>query len=457
MKVMSQAAFLILQLFFFPVGLALAETPSQKWESHIEVRGDLELGKESKVSTLPFSVIADFNFSQKQSRKEQVVRTVRKYETAVANIQIGKGKKKNQLQEGHDLITIQTDFSTSPLTPTKFQTLDLTLEKEEVELLQNPGDPRFVDSLIPKVASTKEFRPPLEELAPFLGLDAITSSDLIVRVAKSGSQEIVYDVDGSTVGSMDNAVSRMTIGGSIHIDAKSRVVRKFSLDIQERRELTPAAPGYAANIRVAATQLPAEEVPTLATNNVLDFLAGKKQIDDGKLLLDSKGGFALRHSSNWHVISDQPKLTTMRYVVEGGLLGQCSISKLAKLPGNHKITIQKYREEVGNAIKGKQGQIVDVTEFTTSQGIRGIRVVVGGVVSEVPVQWVYYHLDDENGNRLGIVFTLQQENLTAFGSEDQLLVDSIMLDSASGTNPEPNDSASSRRVGEKPARDLLKK
>ena len=57
-----------------------------------------------------------------------------------------------------------------------------------------------------------------------------------------------------------------------------------------------------------------------------------------------------------------------------------------------------------------------------------LRVSARGLVSEVPIRWIYYHVSNSSGQRAAYVFTLSDEMNEKFAARDQLLVDSLRFD-----------------------------
>ena len=70
-------------------------------------------------------------------------------------------------------------------------------------------------------------------------------------------------------------------------------------------------------------------------------------------------------------------------------------------------------------------QIVDAKEETDPNGRRILRVVATGTVSNAPVQWIYYHVTNAQGERLSCVFTMGGEDSEAFGFTDLEMINSL--------------------------------
>ena len=144
------------------------------------------------------------------------------------------------------------------------------------------------------------------------------------------------------------------------------------------------------------------------------------------------------------MVSDQAKAAILRYVSSGELIAQAQLTRLADLPDGVSFSAERYRSDVAKAIEGASGQIVDVAESTTSKGYQSLRVIVSSEVSGIPIQWIYYHLADKQGRRVGWVITMEQDRVDRFGAEDQILVDQFEIIDA---NPPKSDAQTAQKNG----------
>ena len=94
--------------------------------------------------------------------------------------------------------------------------------------------------------------------------------------------------------------------------------------------------------------------------------------------------------------------------------------------------------------------IVDAKEFKTS-AVKGLSVVVEGEEQGVPVNWIYYHLNGNDGRRLTFVFTLEREVMNQFLPADRKLVDGLAFSPRPTARKTAGRSANSRPSAKKPA------
>jgi hypothetical protein len=52
---------------------------------------------------------------------------------------------------------------------------------------------------------------------------------------------------------------------------------------------------------------------------------------------------------------------------------------------------------------------------------------MSGSVDGVPLRWIHYHISNDNGRRLALVFTTDESSLEVFASQDAQITDSLEL------------------------------
>ena len=54
-----------------------------------------------------------------------------------------------------------------------------------------------------------------------------------------------------------------------------------------------------------------------------------------------------------------------------------------------------------------------------------LRTVVAGTVSDTPIQWICYHIDDKQGRGISVVFTMSIDVAEAFAANDIEITNSL--------------------------------
>jgi hypothetical protein len=145
------------------------------------------------------------------------------------------------------------------------------------------------------------------------------------------------------------------------------------------------------------------------------------------LSFQSASGFELIHSRNWRVMVDRHDVTILRLIERGDLLAQCNASVLPDVKAGQQLTLESFQTDVQRALGESFGQVEEASQQMTEDGVRVLRAVVSGIVSEIPIQWTYYHLSNAKGQQAAIVFTLEAKLVEQFAGQDQTLVSSFQF------------------------------
>ena len=70
-------------------------------------------------------------------------------------------------------------------------------------------------------------------------------------------------------------------------------------------------------------------------------------------------------------------------------------------------------------------KITSSNSAKTLNGLTALRVAVEGQESGIPIQWLYYHVGNNDGQQLTFVFTMEKEVAERFATADQTLVNQV--------------------------------
>ena len=132
-------------------------------------------------------------------------------------------------------------------------------------------------------------------------------------------------------------------------------------------------------------------------------------------------------------------------MVEGdALIATCKIDQLTKGIAGTQITLDGFRTDVQKALAKNCKEIESASQSVNSQGVRALRVVANGQVAKTPIKWVYYHLSDDEGRRLSVIFTLESSMLSRFEGIDQQLTSSVLFSNPIEAAVEPSEELTKR-------------
>jgi hypothetical protein len=127
-------------------------------------------------------------------------------------------------------------------------------------------------------------------------------------------------------------------------------------------------------------------------------------------------------------------VTILRLIDRGDLIAQCNISPLPSLATGQQLTLEAFQEDVKRTLGKSFGQIVEAAQ-ESGEGQRILRVIVSGTASDLPIQWSYYHLSDNAGNRLALVFTIEGSLIERYAQVERELVSGLQI--VPGKQPTP--------------------
>jgi hypothetical protein len=112
-------------------------------------------------------------------------------------------------------------------------------------------------------------------------------------------------------------------------------------------------------------------------------------------------------------------------VDRGELVAQCNISPLPKL--EKAIPLAEFQRDVQRTLGKNFGQFVNAGQTINESGYAVFRVVVHGDVGGLPIEWIYYLVQDRAGHRVSLAFTLEQSLSERFATTDKAMVAALAL------------------------------
>ncbi len=402
----------------------------------VELEGELKLNPDGKkITTKPIQVIGKYEFDEKllalpveskTTKTTNPLRVVRHYTQAQAEIKLDRGSFKNTLRDDLRLIGAQATNETAtlfcPLGP---------LTRDELELLRIPGEPLMWNRLLPteEVQPGATWKPSDVALAMLLNIEVVTSNDVQAKFVGVEGQLAMMELSGNVVGAIGGVGTEFEIKAKYNFDQSQGQVTWLALGLKEKRAIGHAEPGFEVTSRVRISATPRDSSGYLTEQMLNDV---RLKFDPGMALLthnSTAGGFELLHDRRWQVMADHRETTILRLVDNGDLIAQCNISRLHNQPEGKHLALDAFQREVTSTLGKNFGQIVEADQTTTDRGLRQLRVLVSGAAQDVPVQWTYYHLADNEGRGAAIVFTMDATLVERFADLDRAMVGSLTLKS----------------------------
>ncbi len=395
----------------------------------LEVRGDLRLRPDSdgddEVQTEPVQVLANLNYAERllQRGDEALAgrRSIRRYQRAEARFQIDGRRHDVALDDQCTLIGVQRDLeSTIHFCPAAL------LSREDLDLLEVPGNSLLVDALLPGHPVPVGQQWPVSDhiVGALLGVDAVSNQDVQCELEEVTGHRANVTLQGVVHGAVAGVATEIDLRGRYQFDLKAGQVTWLALIIKEDRSIGHIAPGLDVTARLQMKIDPRESVAELSDA----ALEGAPLVPDDwltQLVYESPdAGFRFTHPRDWHVIAADPKAVVMRLIERGELVAQCNVSPLPDVEPGSK-TLEEFQREVRKSLGEHFGEFQRANEAQTSTGLEIYEVAVQGTAEGLPVYWTYFLVHDDTGRRLAFAFTVEEQLAGALAEKDRELVSGV--------------------------------
>lgn len=403
----------------------------QQVNAVLEVKGQLKLNSEgTQVIDVPVQIDARVAYAEQWLQMGPSLRwagkTVRAYDQAEATITYqSKAPVKSTLRSDRRILattaTKATDVAIfSPLGP---------LTRDELDLVNMLGNTAILDDLLPgrDVRVGDKWKLACSVLAPLLGLDTTTTAQIQCELNRVEKELAIVHMTGSVSGAVNGIASDMKIAAKYAFDVRKKQVTWFAMALHENRSIGHAQPGLNVDVRVRIAITPLQATPMLQSSVLTDL---DLEATPAALLLElnaPEAGFRLLTERRWHAMIDQSDVVVMRLIEQGELVAQCNLSPLPILGPGQKFGMVQFQTDIRRVLGDSFGEVTAASESNSEDGIHVLRVVVTGTVSELPIQWIYYHLSNSQGQRASCVFTLESALAEPFGGADQALIGSFQF------------------------------
>lgn len=396
----------------------------------IDVEGELKTNADGKqVQRLPVNVAAEQTYVERRLNDDQDA-AIRFYREAKADIHLGKAELKHSLRDERRHIALRRTAGRaalfSPLGP---------LSREELELVETPASLLAVNRMLPgrSVEVGETWKLTEATVADLLCLEVVHQQDIEWKLAKIEDGIATVTATGKASGAIEGVSSDVELIAKYNFDPKQKQITWLAMAMRENRAIGHAQPGFETVTKVRMVAGPASAPVELSEKSLtgldLDGGSGSQLLE----LKSEKGGYELFHDRRWRVMVDRHDVAIMRLIDRGDLIAQCNVSQLKPLPNKEQLTLEGFQEDIRKTLGTNFGQIVEASQQVNEAGLRVLRVVASGNASELPIQWTYYHLSDDEGRRVSLVLTIEANLVERFAAVDRELISGFrFLDQPAG-------------------------
>jgi hypothetical protein len=393
----------------------------------VELKGDLS----SKPTPDADPVSKPFKVSIKQRYDERVLettpdgrilRSMRYYSSAEGDYRYGDLEAEPTLAKfGPDWLLFDREGAQPLVCPRRL------VFRQEMEMLDVPGNPGFVADLLPKEPVAKDATWPAENaaLTKILVIDAVSESDVATRIDSVDGDNVSLVTEGQVAGAASGVATDVNLRARTVYSLNERRPMTFAMTWREVRSIAHAEPGFdvTATIRLATSRVDSSEA---LSDDRIAALPKKYRLEMGLLKYESPSkDFRFVQDRRWFVTAPDETGAVLKLIDRGELVAQCSLVRLPRLQEKEEYTLDEYKAEVQEKLGKSFGRFVDTREFETKKGVRVMKLHVDGLAEELEMRWIYYHLSDPTGRQVAMIFVYEPQFETTFGDADRWVVENF--------------------------------
>jgi hypothetical protein len=260
-----------------------------------------------------------------------------------------------------------------------------------------------------------------------LNLDAIHQGKLTVCLVDMDKEKAQLEVKGELTASVRDVATELVIDGKAVLDRQAGYVSWLALQIDETREIGEAEPGFKIQAQLRVLRAPIESMTS--NRGLAEVLRDVPSVEAASLLQfqSDLGFYRFLADRRWSTYRDNGEEATLRFIVKNRMIAQCNVNNLVDMEPGSQLSLDGYQADIRRLMASTGGEILEVSEKLTSTSHRMLRIVAAGSVAGVPIRWVHYHLSNDQGRRLAMAFTFDEDSLEGFGDQDMQIVNSLEL------------------------------
>jgi hypothetical protein len=301
------------------------------------------------------------------------------------------------------------------------------LTHDELELIDVQGNTLLLARLLPgkEVAIGAKWAHDDAFAASLLNLDAIVENKLESTLNRVDDRVAIIEMSGFVEGSVGGVTTRIEVTAKYNFDLDASYISWLAMSLKEDRAVGHAEPGLNVTARLRVSIGNVDASAELSDTALADLPLIPDQGNTLLALTSDPSGFRFLHHRNWKVMVDRTDVMILRLVERGELIAQCNISRLPDALPEKQLSLSSFQADVRRVLDQNFGQFADMNESKTDRGLRMLRVVVAGIAADLPIQWNYYHVTDEQGRQASLVFTMDAKLVERFGGADQMVVSTL--------------------------------
>lgn len=285
-----------------------------------------------------------------------------------------------------------------------------SISRDYLELIDTPADATVLAQMLPgqAVEVGHEWKPADKHVAMMLRIDLVTKSDLQCKLAAVSNGVATIELQGAVSGAMEGVATEFKVEGRFLFSLTKRKIYRIEAELHENRSIGEAQPGFIADTKIVTDRSPCRE-PELSMAGVMRLV---ERTGDALQLIAFQtrdGVFSCDHDRRWRSMTDRSDLTVLRLVDQGEAIAFCRITKLPDLPRGKRMTMESFQSDVRQSLGDSFSELLRANKTESQIGDDVLRVEAAGQASNEPVRWVCYHIANDLGQRVSVVFTMEEK------------------------------------------------
>ena len=374
--------------------------------------GDVVIPKASdttQTQPLPMRVQAHMDFFQRYTGNASENQAIRFYREAKSSINVDGGETAAVLESGNrHIVTRIVPGSTRPI---QVASLGDALQQSELDLLRNPGDPLTIPALFNRanVSEGEKWDAPKKALGSFLAVDRVMKNNVKILLKSIENRKAKIYISGKVQADVDDVKTSIELTGMLLADLSDGSISSLRLDLREQRAQGQLAPGFFGRTKIVTRVSSAKPIKQLSTPTIKQLTSGRKVLQRLKWVSDA-GRFQLQYDPSWRLIASENEAAILRYLNQGELMAQCSVVRLPSRPADNPLTLESFKKEVATIVAAdSDAKLESAEQLKSRSGLNVLEIQVSGVVEDVPLNWMYFHVSNHQGRCVTFVFTLEEE------------------------------------------------
>jgi hypothetical protein len=302
------------------------------------------------------------------------------------------------------------------------------LTRSELELVQGPGDPLALASLLPTRPVAIGDKWVVGDLAArnLSGYDALASNALEATLDALDADSARVKLLGTIRGAALGGEGSMACDGSFSFDRKANRVNRLTLRRAETRRPGPIEAGLDVKSVLTVVREPAPLVKPLDDEAFLAKFVESSKGADLLLFNAPDGKYSMLHDREWHLYWDDDRQVILKRLDRGEMVAQCNLSVGPNAGKGRHQDLEQFRADLKKALGKRFLRFVGDGEVEGAPaGSFRYRMSIQGKQGDSEVLWHYYLIAGPEGDQLIATFTLALGQQAQFADQDLRLIGSF--------------------------------